>query len=312
MTEGIYFFYYHDISDEKYVPNNIRTSPGRFEAELQYITTHFKIIHIQNALTQIKESLTTKRKPKNYQAVICFDDAFRSVKLNSLKCLKRYKTPFTVFANSDFVLQNSVSEALLTETLTSTLTTHALHELFRDFDPNTNFRSYIKKNSSIKQFDQLNKLVGQELLEKQPYLSVTELSELPPELTTIGNHTSRHLFMSNLSLHEQRKEIDSSHDILKNIPQYNSIIALPFGCNDSYNQNTITLMNELNNQFLIKANGGINHTLSEEDQIFTIERIGLNNNKMPIKKHIKNRTAHNTFIRKVRMRITSKFTGTTH
>ena len=55
----------------------------------------------------------------------------------------------------------------------------ALNEMFPDFDPNSDFKSYVKRNSGQKQFNFLNEMIGTKLLEKQPYLSLDELSNCP-------------------------------------------------------------------------------------------------------------------------------------
>lgn len=312
MLKGVYFFYFHDIAEQNITPNSIRTSPARFRSELEFILNNFSVITLENALKEIKTTLEGGQKFENYHAVVCFDDAFRSVKFQGLNSLEKHKCPFTIFVNSDFALQKSVSETLLIEELISQFPTLALNEMFPDFDPNSDFKSYVKRNSGEKQFNFLNEMTGTKLLEKQPYLSLDELSDFPSELVTIGNHTARHLFMANLSKAEQKNEIKACHNVLKKLPQYRPIVALPFGSDDSYNEDTEDLMEELNGGFLIKANGGIKHSMFGNKPLFTIERIGLNNNKIRIGAHIKNRTSRKTPINTFAIRIANKMLGTSY
>ena len=82
-----------------------------------------------------------------------------------------------------------------------------------------------------------------------------------------------------------------NHDALKHLPAYKPIICLPFGSDDSFNDDTRMLVRRHGDAVLMKAVGGTGHRFN--DNLVEIERIGLSNNKLPIKHHIRQRTGEN-------------------
>ena len=310
LTDGVYFFYFHDISNSVYIPQSIRTSPKRFESELNYITQHFSVIPLQEGLAHIRKKIKDNRPYEKRYAVINFDDGFKSIVSNALPLLKKHKTPFSIFVNSEFALQKSVSEALIIDYLMKQKTPDELSEVVPGFKKEMNFRQFVKSHSSTKQFQVLNDLVGTELLDKYPYLSMDEIRDLPGELVTIGNHTAKHLFLSKLSRKDQKKEIKECEAVLQSLPQFVPITAIPYGSKDSFNKDTQSLMAECNDNFLITAIGGINHTMSERQ--IEIERIGLSDKKRNIKIHVRNRTKKLNIFELMANKVHQKLFGTSN
>ena len=76
----------------------------------------------------------------------------------------------------------------------------------------------------------------------------------------MGSHTVNHPVMSKLDFDTQKKEIIDSFDFLDSIINLsNKVYCHPYGGSYSFNDNTITLLNELNIDYAFSvANRNIN------------------------------------------------------
>lgn len=289
------------------VPASIRTSPARFEEEANYILSNFEVLPLVVALERLRKTLDEGGTWPHPTAVICFDDGFRSINESAIPLLTKMRCPSCIFANGAFVEQSAVSEALMVEAIRKSWSYDQIRQLFPDFREKLGFRAYIRRNSCRQQFELLNNFVGEEILAWRPYFSLTELEALPADFVTVANHTYRHLLMSNLTSSEQEEEILQNHALLSHLPNYQPVVCIPFGSNDSFNRSTETLMVKHNNRMLIKAVGGINHR--RRDGLIEIERIGLNNNKPPIAQHIIQRTESLGFFSQIKRKFFGKILG---
>jgi len=223
---GVYFFYYHDISVLDVVPSHIRTSPSRFEEEIHYIKNHFNVTSFEKGVRLLSE------KAKETYAVICFDDGFSGAFQNGIPVLEKNQLPAIFFLNGAFVRQQAVAEAIHVEHINKCWGPEKINEVFPDFDGRVSFREYIKKGSSLSQFEKLNQLSGKELLAKNIYANHETISQSNKGLFSIGNHTKNHLWLPNLNLEDQRAEVSENFEYLKQFPNYINYLALPFGSVD--------------------------------------------------------------------------------
>jgi peptidoglycan/xylan/chitin deacetylase (PgdA/CDA1 family) len=300
LKGGLYFFYWHDISNNHDVPTSIRTTPKRFKDEILYIKNNFNVIGLDEAISKLKSTLDYNySKP---EAVLCFDDGFRSVLTEAKPILDKVKFPFVVFLNSAFLNQTYCSETLLSYYLDNN-DKHKVTEVFGKNALKHGLWNVLKKTSCMEQLDKLQNLVGEMLVKKRYYLSWKDLELLSQDSKVVfGNHTIHHLWLANLSAEEQLYEIEESHNCLKNLSNYRNILALPFGTDDCFNLDTIPLIGRFSQGVLMKANGGINHKI--ENGLLVIERIALSDNKPSIDTHIRNRlygfSARQRFINKLK------------
>ena len=102
------------------------------------------------------------------------------------------------------------------------------------------------------------------------------------EFCSFGNHSHKHLFLSNLTKNEQKKEIIITKKILNNFGISHDFFAIPFGDESSFNNDTLEIIKNEYSDVVIKSNGALNHKIVNNS--IHIERIGMNNNKPEIKK----------------------------
>ncbi len=296
LKHGVYFFYWHDVSNDKTIPNGIRTSPKRFESEIKFIHRNFQIVTIKEAIDSIKKIKIIKiKKPL---AVLCFDDGFKSLQQNVEPILSKSNIPFTMFLNTAFLDQTHLSESILCEYISRFMKEEDIKNNFKHVNFKKPLWSLLKKTSSKNQLDKLQKSVSKSWIKNNIYLSWDDLEKFNNQLVTFGNHTSHHLWLANLNKIEQEKEIKHSHLKLKKLSQYIKLLAIPFGSDDSYNNETLSLVKKYSDSILIKATGSINH--KSEDGLLKIERIGMSNNKPNIERHIRNRLKEKSIIYKIR------------
>jgi peptidoglycan/xylan/chitin deacetylase (PgdA/CDA1 family) len=310
VRPGLYFFYFHDISEDEAIPATIRTSPTRFEAEANYIWSNFEVLSLDPAVHSLRLVLEEGKTWNGLSAVICFDDGFRSVREQALPVLAKLGCPSCIFVNGAFVEQTAVSEALIVDVMQREWAPGRIRELFPDFNERQGLRAYVRQHSCREQFELLNRHVGESILAQRPYLSLPELAALPCDLVIVANHTYRHLLLSNLSREEQELEILENHALLQQLPNYQPVVCIPFGSDDSFDEPTKALMIRHNHGLLMKAVGGIDHHL--RDGLIEIERIGMNNNKAPIAHHVAQRTENTGLLRKIARKVLGRFSQTAH
>jgi peptidoglycan/xylan/chitin deacetylase (PgdA/CDA1 family) len=284
LKSGIYFFYWHDISTNHDVPKGIQTSPKRFKDEILYIKNNFNVIGMDEAISKLKSSVNYKLSMP--EAVLCFDDGFRSVLTEAKPLLDKLNFHFVVFLNSAFLNQTYCSEALLSHYLDN-YNKDKVIEVFGRNASKKGLWSLLKKTSCMEQLEKLQNLVGDTLVKKRYYLNWKDLELLSRNSKVVfGNHTMHHLWLANLSAEKQLYEIEENHNSLKFLSNYSKVLALPFGSDDCFNSDTENLVRRFSKDVLMKANGSINHKI--EKGLLVIERIALSDNKPSIDIHIKN------------------------
>lgn len=288
MKNGYYIFYYHDISSNIIIPNNIKTSLERFKSEISYIKNNFQIFSLKDGIKYVLEN----KKLTNRIASICFDDGFDSVLKNVMPVLEKEKIKSTIFVcesclkDKDHWLDSIIIYNLFRKKKLRELETRYNYQ-FKSDNLGNFLRLYSNKNLTL----MLTKLRKKYLKKKKIYLSFNDLNKLNPELFDIGSHTKNHFYLNNLSLAEQKKEVHCS-GIMKR-KNYVDILAIPYGDRGSYNNDTLSIIQQKFFNIILTGSGGINHKLNLKQPIF--ERIALNNNKKSIEIHIQERLKSRKF-----------------
>ena len=288
MKNGYYIFYYHDISSNEIIPNNIKTSIERFKNEISYIKNNFQIFSLKDG---IKYALANK-KLTNRIASICFDDGFYSILKNAMPVLDKAKIKSTIFVcesclkDENHWLDSIIIYNLFRKKQLKDLETYYTYKL-----KSNNLGNFLRINTDKNLTKILNKLKKKYLKKKKIYLSYDDLNKLNPEIFDIGCHTKNHFYLSNLSLAEQKNEVDCS--IIMKRKNYVDILAIPYGDKGSYNDNTLSIISQKFFNIILTGSGGINHKLNLKQPIF--ERIALNNNKKNIEIHIQERLKSRKF-----------------
>jgi peptidoglycan/xylan/chitin deacetylase (PgdA/CDA1 family) len=274
LPAGVYFFYYHDVSDSPHVPLSIRTTPDRFKREISVIGRHFETVSLQDGIDAIG---STKKR----LAVLSFDDGFRSI-LDIVPLIERAGLPYTMFANAAFVDQVRVSDAVLL---------HAAERIgaeFTDRRPTETLREYGRRRSGPEFSAELHDRFGGDLLDKRIFLDEAGIRQIErSHLFGLGNHTFGHHWLSNLDDATLLDEVKLGHEAMSSFDSYSGFMAIPFGSNDSFDDRIVPLVHRFSRGALIKASGGISHRRSKE--ILEIERIGLSSLKPDFLRHVRQR-----------------------
>ncbi|MFL2661207.1 MAG: polysaccharide deacetylase family protein [Alphaproteobacteria bacterium] len=280
IKPGYFIFYYHDISDNQLIPNNVRTSPERFKKEILFFLNNFEVVSLEKQINLIK-----KERVATYPTCsICFDDGYLSVLKFAHPFLIKHKIHHTLFLNSEIISNKNLW-----------LDNVILFNLFKRYGKlffKTNFEieldesnlsNFLRKESNPQFRKKLLKLMKFLDYEKI-FLDSKDLLSFDKEYIDFGSHTYSHLHLSNLNYKEQRNEIKKCRNVLTKNKIPFSLFCIPFGDDKSFNNDTEKLIMEYYGGVLIKGNGSINHTFKKN--ILEIERIGLNNNKKSIETHI--------------------------
>jgi peptidoglycan/xylan/chitin deacetylase (PgdA/CDA1 family) len=223
--------------------------------------------------------LKTKSIDKRY-AILCFDDGYTGAVENALPLLELNGIPAILFLSGSFVRQQRVSEAVFVDFITRKWSSETIVKVFPGYNTTESFRSFAKKHSSFRQFEFFHDILGEKLLKERAFANEKTIKKLNSNFFTIGNHTSNHLWLPNLTASETEMEIRSNHEYLSSLKGYEKFLAIPYGSNDSFNATTLLYIHDYSGDVLIKAVGGIKH--KTEGDILFIERIGLSDKKPPI------------------------------
>ena len=299
LPNGFYVFYFHDISDNPDVPANVRTSPERFIREISYIHSNFDIVRLADGIAMLDQQWASGVDGR--YAAISFDDGFRSIWTTAYPALTQRKLPATLFINGAALDGETWLEAVLMHNLARYRDVDWMNETFPHLRSAESLSAFVRQNSGPQFAARLMELRPPELLKKQLYLDRDDLDRMSPDLVNIANHSFSHYWLAHLPIDVQRIDIDRGHHCLRDLPHYVPLLALPYGSDDSFNDDTVSIVERDWNGILIKAVGGIAH--SREGGHLSIERIGLNDNKPPIELHVRDRVLGESFGNRVRSRL---------
>lgn len=244
-------FCYHSISKHpNFNANYHNVSISNFENHLKRVRgAGFKFLGID-------EFLEAKIKGKTQSKItsITFDDGYKNVIQNAIPILEMLDIPASIFLSSQLLEGNIFWRDMI--------------RIIIENDWIQDFMNYLKINHSFleKKIDQNNfyrstksNEVPSNILEthliafltikniklrsQTLYVSITELESLNKKLFSIGNHTHSHYRMSSISRESQDEQMKKCQKIIDKLNvTVNKTFAIPFGENDSFNQDTIELI----------------------------------------------------------------------
>ena len=89
---------YHRVFDLEADPQSLAVSPHRFDAQIQYLKTHFSIIPLTEMVARL-----TKRESINSSIAITFDDGYADNLYYAKPILEKYHVPATFFITASLI-----------------------------------------------------------------------------------------------------------------------------------------------------------------------------------------------------------------
>lgn len=291
VRNGFYILCYHDVSENPLIPRNIKTSRKRFFSEINDLQKNYNFISLDDGIKKIKNGFKFNKK----YFTICFDDGYLSVLETCHPFLSEKKIHHTIFLNTE-PLQNK--NYWLDNVILFNLEKKKGYDFLRNILKiplnENNLSVFLRKNSSVRLRKKLISLKKKYLDDKKLHLDTQDLKKFNTEFCSFGNHSDRHLFLSNLTKNEQKKEIIITKKILNNYDVSHDFFAIPFGEESSFNNDTLEIIKNEYSGVVIKANGALNHRII--NNFVHIERIVMNDNKPEIKKYLLRRAADGVWV----------------
>lgn len=261
---------YHGVSGEETHPGieNYRGKhiPKRaFENQIIFLQKHFTIVTLDSMEKVVAQGMSLQ-KPL---CAITFDDGYKNNFIHAFPILKKYEVPATIFVTVGFIEGNFLWPDRLEYTVGHTKKSSLLITLFgvqTTFKTDTReeriktddtLRSFLKKlNSHDREtfLSTIEKELGCALTPQNAPLNYLPLSKqdlqtLGAEGVSIGAHTVNHPILSRLTPEEQKEEISSSFEYVKNITGNCHHFAYPNGQKGDWNKDTEKILSELRCRF---------------------------------------------------------------
>ena len=237
------------------------------EKQLRYIQKYWKFVTIDEYLdTKNKKGLTS----------LTIDDGYKNVIDESLKVFEKLEIPVTIFINSStlsgkifwrdkirYLIENKMIRKFVKNS-----------KLFKENDINDFY--YVSKSSKFntKQVElELNEFFFKENIDlklKNKLCFDNKKYLINHPLIYYGNHSANHYFLSSLSKEEQYMDIVECKNFLEsfNINRSN-VFCLPFGGINSYNEDTVAILRDLNYKTLLLTENKLNK-FSNDEEIYRI------------------------------------------
>lgn len=263
LPAGWYIFYYHDVSNDDRVPSSVRTSPERFASEIGFLKRNFDLVAFSEGLRALRAGAIDRPL-----ASVCFDDGFSGVLRHALPVLERERVPYILFLNGAFLSGEAVADAVIA------------HQLGRDGNS-------LRQLMHPDRYPALWADVRERFEWRNVHISWPSLAAFPADLTEFGNHSRNHYWLAGLPFRLQEEEIASNDALLRKLPGYQSLLALPFGTSDCFDETTLAVNDAVHGNVVIKAVGGIAHR--QDNGRWYLERMGMSDDKPRIDDVIRER-----------------------
>ncbi len=248
---------YHSLGAIKKFDKNIdHVTLDVLYNQLEYIKKYWKFVSIDEYVNS---------KSKNGLASLTIDDGYKNIIDESLDVFKSLNIPITLFINSStfekkifwrdkirYLIENNLVLKFLNN---SQIFSKQNINDFYSISKNPKFNS-IKVEKEIDQFLYLNNII---LKDELKYCFDDKRYLIKDDLIFYGNHTANHYMLSSLSKQEQYNEINDCKNFLNrtNINK-TKVFGVPFGGENSFNEDTIEILRDLNYEILLKSNNNLN------------------------------------------------------
>jgi carbamoyltransferase len=238
-------------------------TPDEFDAQLRVLTQNF-------VCTTIGELMNPAADLPETVAVVTFDDGFKDVVEHALPLLKRWKVPATVYCCSAPFLENTVLNVHRVHLLQAKLGLARFREAFEellasrptvaivpsthpgllglypyDDEPTRRFKRLLNFDLPYHELDPVlqtlfERFIGQdEEIASKLYLSASDLRQCQDAGLEIGIHGHSHRVLSRLTEEEQRIELGTCVDYLREVCGLTDVHAsYPYGIDGSWNDAT--------------------------------------------------------------------------
>ena len=208
---------------------------------------------------------------KNKKGLTCLtiDDGYKNVLEESLEIFEKLKIPITIFINSStfkgkifwrdkvrYLIKNKLIDQFIKQSL---IFKKEHSSIFYSISKNPQFNS-IEVEKEIDKFfleKNFNMKLGNSLcFDDKKYL-------INHPLITYGNHSANHYVMSSLNKEQQLNEILECKNFLNKFDINKSkVFCIPFGGKETFNMDTISILNKLNYQVILLSENKLNKTKS--------------------------------------------------
>jgi carbamoyltransferase len=238
-------------------------TPEEFDTQLRVLTQNF-------VCTTMGELMNPAASLPETVAVVTFDDGFKDVIEHALPVLQRWRVPATVYCCSAPLIENSVLNVHRVHLLQARLRLARFREAFEellssrppvalepsthpgllglypyDDEPTRRFKRLLNFELPYRELDPIlrtlfERFIGQdEEIARKLYLSADDLRRCQDAGLEIGVHGHSHRVLSRLSEADQRVELGTCVDYLREVCALSEIHAsYPYGIDGSWNDAT--------------------------------------------------------------------------
>lgn len=222
-------------------PGLISATPEDFEEQMAYLSKHYEVISVRNALTAIKSQNHKYMPPR--AVLVTFDDGYEDFEERAWPIIKRYKIPTTLFIPTAYPdhpeyifwwddLYHALHSTDEQDSLDTPIGKFILTDRISRNRAYQRLKNYLKTLEHEQTIQAVRELCDE--LGVQPaancVLRWNSLRRLNREGLSIGAHTQTHPLLNRISPEEAREEIRGSFDDLRReIGSVLPIFAYPGG-----------------------------------------------------------------------------------
>jgi len=248
---------YHSLGSNPNFDKNID------HVDLQTLENQLRAVQEYWNFVKIDEYIKAKNKKR--LACLTIDDGYKNVLEESLEIFEKLEIPITIFVNSSTFkgkifwrdkVRYLIEKKLVNQFIKESLIFKKKHlDIFYSISKNPKFNS-IEVEKEIDKFF-LKKNLDTNFGHSYCFDDKKYLINHP--LISYGNHSANHYVMSSLNKDQQLNEILECKNFLDEFHVNKSnVFCIPFGGKDSFNEQTISILNKLNYKFILLSENKLN------------------------------------------------------
>lgn len=261
---------YHGISDLSASQDWLLHPVSRFEEEVRYLSRHYDVLWIDDALRRLKTSGLTRPT-----AAITFDDGYANILPLALPVLKRYSVPCTIYLpttlidNGEFLWTNHLEQALI-QTPVSILET-GIKEVDGPLggarSDRTRRARAIKEHLKTIERSQREDIIARAIAQVGEPQNMEDFRLLTPKdiesldrsgYVSFGGHTCTHQILTRLPDFEVVSEIGESVERVRRFQNVSETFAYPNGRKRDYDVRAVLALKEYGIKWAVTTRPGLN------------------------------------------------------